>query len=158
MQFGPGIPSPFAQPSSPLRSFDFVRPHPGLGPERVMQRVILRPSRPILTQLNARALRPYTSVQAPKPTPGPTKPYEHEKAPKHEPSWLTRKLRQSPIAMRAFLRVFGALGYGSARQIAARRALGLYEQLCSGRAEEDRRFWAEGAHDFLPFPSHPDFP
>jgi cytochrome b pre-mRNA-processing protein 3 len=59
--------------------------------------------------------------------------------------------------MRAFLRVFGALGYGSARQIAARRALGLYEQLCSGRAEEDRRFWAEGAHDFLPFPSHPNF-
>jgi cytochrome b pre-mRNA-processing protein 3 len=52
--------------------------------------------------------------------------------------------------MRAFLRVFGALGYGSRRQVAARRALGLYEQLCAGRAEEDRRFWAEGACNFLP--------
>jgi cytochrome b pre-mRNA-processing protein 3 len=114
-----------------------------------MQRVILRPSRPLLTYLNAYALRPYTSVQAPKPTPGPTKPYEHEKGPKREPSWLTRKLKQSPIALRAFLRVFGALGYGSKRQVAARRALGLYEQLCAERAEEDHRFWAEGARHFL---------
>ena len=117
-----------------------------------MQRVILRPSRPILTQLNAYPLRPYTSAQAPKPTPGPTKPYEHEKAPKREPSWLTRKLKQSPIAMRAFLRVFGALGYGSTRQVGARRALALYGQLCAGRVEEDRRFWAEGAHNFFPIP------
>jgi cytochrome b pre-mRNA-processing protein 3 len=118
-----------------------------------MQRVILRPSRPILNQLHAYALRPYTSVQAPKSTPGPTNPYEHEKAPKREPSWLTRKLKQSPIALRAFLRVFGALGYGSKRQVAARRALGLYEQLCANRAEEDHRFWAEGARNFLPPPS-----
>lgn len=117
-----------------------------------MQRVILRPSRPILTQLNAHALRPYSSASVPKPTPGPTKPYEHHKAPPREQSWLTRKLKQSPIAMRAFLRVFGAMGYGSSRQIAARRALALYEQLCAGRAEEDRQFWAEGAHGFFALP------
>lgn len=117
-----------------------------------MQRVILRPSRPILTQLNA--LRPYSSAVAPKPTPGPTKPYEHQKAPPREQSWLTRKLKQSPIAMRTFLRVFGAMGYGSSRQIAARRALALYEQLCTGRAEEDRQFWAEGVHDFFVLPSY----
>ena len=55
--------------------------------------------------------------------------------------------------MRAFLRVFGAMGYGSSRQIAARRALALYEQLCAGRAEEDRRFWAEGAPGFFALPS-----
>jgi len=55
--------------------------------------------------------------------------------------------------MRAFLRVFGAMGYGSSRQIAARRALALYEQLCAGRAEEDRQFWAEGAHGFFALPS-----
>ena len=118
-----------------------------------MQRVILRPSRPILTQISAYALRLYSSAPVPKPTPGPTKPYEHQKAPAREQSWLTRKLKQSPTAMRAFLRVFGAMGYGSSRQIAARRALALYEQLCAGRAEEDRQFWAEGTHDFFGLPS-----
>lgn len=45
-----------------------------------------------------------------------------------------------------FLRVFGALGYGSSRQVAARRALALYEELCAGRAEEDREFWAQECH------------
>jgi hypothetical protein len=120
-----------------------------------MQRVVLQPTRPILTQLNPYIFRPYASVSVPKPTPGPTKPYEHEKAPKREQSWLTRKLKQSPIAMRAFLRVFGALGYGSSRQIAARRARALYEQLCAGRVEEDRPFWAKGMHDFLPISPFP---
>jgi hypothetical protein len=56
--------------------------------------------------------------------------------------------------MRAFLKVFGAMGYGSSRQIAARRALALYEQLCAGRAQEDRRYWAKGAHNFFPLPSY----
>jgi hypothetical protein len=56
--------------------------------------------------------------------------------------------------MRTFLRVFGAMGYGSSRQIAARRALALYEQLCTGRAEEDRQFWAEGVDDFFVLPSY----
>lgn len=46
------------------------------------------------------------------------------------------------------------MGYGSSRQIAARRALALYEQLCTGRAEEDRQFWAEGVHDFFVLPSY----
>ena len=45
------------------------------------------------------------------------------------------------------------MGYGSSRQIAARRALALYEQLCAGRAQEDRRFWGEGAHAFFALPS-----
>ncbi|KAI9452157.1 hypothetical protein F5148DRAFT_1300996 [Russula earlei] len=110
-----------------------------------MQRVILRPSRPILTRLNT--FRSYASVSAPKPTPGPTRPYHPEKiSPPREQSWLTRKLKQSPTAMRVFLRVFGALGYGSSRQVAARRALALYEQLCAIRAEEDREFWDEECH------------
>ncbi|KAF8470447.1 hypothetical protein DFH94DRAFT_771298 [Russula ochroleuca] len=115
-----------------------------------MQRIILRPSRPILTQLHAHTLRSYASASAPAPapklTPGPTKPYQHEKGLTREPSWLTRKLKQSPTAMRVFLKVFGALGYGSLRQIAARRALALYEQLCTGRAEEDSAFWTEECH------------
>ena|SRR6266849_6337347 len=111
-----------------------------------MQRIILRPSRPILAQLHAHTIRPYASAPTPtpKPTPGPSKPYQHEKEPTRQPSWLTRKLKQSPMAMRAFLKVFGALGYRSSKQIAARRALALYEQLCSGRADEDSAFWAEG--------------
>jgi hypothetical protein len=110
-----------------------------------MQRVILRPSHPIRIRQFSPALRSYASAPAPKPTPGPTKPYQHEKAPSPEQSWLTRKLKQSPTAMRAFLKIFGALGYGSSRQVAARRALALYQQLCAGRAEEDREFWANGA-------------
>lgn len=48
--------------------------------------------------------------------------------------------------MRVFLKLFGALGYGSSRQVAARRALALYEWLCVGRAEEDREFWAQECH------------
>ena len=51
--------------------------------------------------------------------------------------------------MGAFLKVFGALGYGSSKQIAARRALALYEQLCAGRAEEDSVFWAKGMRVIL---------
>ena len=114
-----------------------------------MQRAIQRPlRRPICIQRNAYILRSYVSAPASKPTPGPTKPYQHEKAPPPEQSWLTRKLKQSPTAMRVFLKVFGALGYGSSRQVAARRALALYEQLCAGRAEEDREFWAQGASPF----------
>jgi hypothetical protein len=118
----------------------------------LMQRIILRPSRPILTQLHARTIRPYASAPAPtpKPTPGPSKPYQHEKESMREPSWLTRRLKQSPMAMGAFLKVFGALGYGSSKQIAARRALALYEQLCSGRADEDSAFWAEGMYAIPP--------
>ncbi|KAH9018118.1 hypothetical protein EDB85DRAFT_2294643 [Lactarius pseudohatsudake] len=114
-----------------------------------MQRAILRPLRhPLCTQRSAYILRSYVSAPVPKPTPGPTNPYQHEKVPPPEQSWLTRKLKQSPTGMRVFLKVFGALGYGSSRQVAARRALALYEQLCAGRAEEDRDFWAQGASPF----------
>jgi hypothetical protein len=109
-----------------------------------MQRVILRPSHRIRIQQTSHALRSYASVPAPKPTPGPTKPYQHEKAQLPEQSWLTRKLKQSPVAMRVFLKVFGALGYGSSRQVAARRSLALYQQLCAGRTDEDSEFWAKG--------------
>ena len=119
----------------------------------LMQRIILRPShRPILTQLHAHPIRTYASTptQKPKPTLDPTKPYQHEREPSREPSWLTRKLKQSPMAMRIFLRVFGALGYGSSRQIAARRASALYQQLCTGRADEDSAFWAKGIRAILP--------
>ena len=56
------------------------------------------------------------------------------------------------MAMRVFLKVFGGLGYGSSKQIAARRALALYEQLCSGRADEDNAFWAEGMYAIPPLP------
>ncbi|KAI0306237.1 hypothetical protein B0F90DRAFT_1623146 [Multifurca ochricompacta] len=120
-----------------------------------MQRALLKRSQAILIQRNVNAyahaypLRSYASVSTtPKPTPpDPTqKPYQHEGAPPPEQSWLTRKLKQSPTAMRVFLNVFGALGYGNARQVAARRALALYEQLCVVRTEEDREFWVQECH------------
>ncbi|KAH9025551.1 hypothetical protein EDB84DRAFT_1612197, partial [Lactarius hengduanensis] len=69
-----------------------------------LQRAILRPLRhPLYTQRNAYILRSYVSAHIPKPTPGPTKPYQHEKAPPPEQSWLTRKLKQSPTAMKCHL-------------------------------------------------------
>ncbi|KAH9980901.1 hypothetical protein BGW80DRAFT_1453853 [Lactifluus volemus] len=108
-----------------------------------MQRVILRPSHRILIRHISQGLRSYASSSSPKPIPGPTKPYRHEKAPTPEQTWLTRKLKQSPTSMRVFLKIFGALGYGSSRQVAARRALALYQQLCASREEEDREFWAK---------------
>jgi cytochrome b pre-mRNA-processing protein 3 len=109
-----------------------------------MQRVILRLSHRILIRHISHAPRSYTSASSPKPIPGPTKPYKHEKAPSPEQIWLTRKLKQSPTAMRVFLKISGALEYGSSRQVAARRALALYQQLCASREEEDRQFWAKG--------------
>ena len=36
------------------------------------------------------------------------------------------------------------LGYGSPKQVAARRAFFMYEYLCSTRAAEDKQFWLNG--------------
>ncbi|TFY76045.1 hypothetical protein EWM64_g7967 [Hericium alpestre] len=45
-----------------------------------------------------------------------------------------------------FMKVFGALGYGSSKQVAARRALAIYENLCAVRAEEEQDFWQHECH------------
>lgn len=75
---------------------------------------------------------------------GPTKPYHHEKPPPPPPTWLTVQLRKNPLAMKLFLNMMSIFGYGSQKQIAARRALNIYDQHCSGKAEEEKEFWRDG--------------
>jgi cytochrome b pre-mRNA-processing protein 3 len=57
---------------------------------------------------------------------------------------LTRTVESSPTALRIFLKVTNVLGYGSAKQVAGRRSLVLYEQLCAPRADEEAAFWQDG--------------
>lgn len=75
---------------------------------------------------------------------GPAKPYHHEKPPPPPPTWLTVQLRKNPLAMKLFLNMMSVFGYGSVKQIAARRALNIYDQHCSGKAEEEKEFWRDG--------------
>ena len=80
-------------------------------------------------------------------TPGSTKPYQHEKAPPPDQSWLAQA-EAIADGNEMLLKVFGVLGYGGSRQVAARCALALYEHLCAERVEEDREFGAQGASPF----------
>ena len=61
-------------------------------------------------------------------------------------NWLTKKLEESPAAKKAFLNLVNAMGYGSAKQVAGRRAFAMYEKCCITRAEEDRQFWQNGTY------------
>ncbi|KAI0791148.1 hypothetical protein C8Q75DRAFT_716400 [Abortiporus biennis] len=81
-----------------------------------------------------------------KPLTGPLKPYEHKKPPPPPQSWLTRKLKENPAALRAFLGFSTLLGYGSAKQVAGRRAYFLYDRLCAVKAEEEKDFWQSECH------------
>jgi len=66
---------------------------------------------------------------------------EGEKVVEKEKSWLTRKVEASPTARAAFLAVAKALGYGSPRQLAGRRAFVLYENICAVKPDHDLEFW-----------------
>jgi hypothetical protein len=88
---------------------------------------------------------PATSA-TPKANAGTTKPALDA----HKESWFTGALRSSPLAMGIFLRAVRVLGYGTPQQIAARRTLALYEVLCSGRVEEEAKFWTEREYQILP--------
>jgi len=59
-------------------------------------------------------------------------------------SWLTRKINSSPRAKRIFVQVANAMGYGSPRQVAGRRAFNMYQDLCVRRADEESVFWRTG--------------
>src|ERR1700729_2360466 len=65
-------------------------------------------------------------------------------APPKQKSWLTRKLDSSPTAKRIFIKLANAMGYGSPKQVAGRRAFNLYQDLCVGRADEESAFWMTG--------------
>src|SRR6266576_247116 len=64
--------------------------------------------------------------------------------PQREKNWLTRKVETSPFARKVFLALAKSLGYGSPRQMAGRRALVLYENVCAPRPDEDKAFWQTG--------------
>ncbi|KAG2155268.1 uncharacterized protein EDB93DRAFT_1239181 [Suillus bovinus] len=78
----------------------------------------------------------------PTPTPTPTPP-SFEPIPQREQSWLTTKVKSSPILFSIFLSVARVLGYGSPQQFANRRTLLLYNTLCATRADETSEFWKE---------------
>lgn len=61
--------------------------------------------------------------------------------PSRQQSWLTQKVKSSPVLHTIFLGVAHALGYGSPQQLANRRALHLYNYLCATRVDEDAEFW-----------------
>lgn len=65
-------------------------------------------------------------------------------------SWLTRKVKASPTALNIFLKVAKVLGYGSPQQVTARRALALYRELCTVRADAESVFWTTGkSHSYI---------
>lgn len=68
----------------------------------------------------------------------------HPSPHKKQQSWLTRKINSSPSAKSAFVKLANAMGYGSPKQVAGRRAFNMYRDLCVGRADEESVFWVNG--------------
>jgi hypothetical protein len=77
-------------------------------------------------------------------TPVPNSNPPSQSSPQRKQSWLTTKVKSSPLLLSVFLSVARALGYGSPQQFANRRALHLYNSLCATRADQDSAFWREG--------------
>ncbi|KAJ7714343.1 hypothetical protein DFH07DRAFT_947789 [Mycena maculata] len=63
--------------------------------------------------------------------------------PERPPSWLTRKVLESPKNRERFLKVASLLGYGSPKGRAQTRAHVLYERVCAIKADEDKAFWRD---------------
>jgi hypothetical protein len=92
----------------------------------------------------ASAPPPAPPPKTPQPAP-PSKSYRYEKA-EPERSWVVQKIRANSTALN-FVRALGrAMGYGSTKQVAGRRTLAMYEQVCAIKASEDRVFW-QGERD-----------
>ena len=68
---------------------------------------------------------PQSPAQTKKVQPSPQPPAQ----PEAQTSWLTRKVKSSPLAKKLFLQVTNLLGYGSPKQVAAGRAFALYEHI-----------------------------
>jgi hypothetical protein len=63
-------------------------------------------------------------------------------------NWLTQTVRSSPLATKWLLSMGNLLGYNSAKQVAARRSLLIYENICVPRADEEAKFWKNGKRVF----------
>ncbi|KIJ67427.1 hypothetical protein HYDPIDRAFT_108196 [Hydnomerulius pinastri MD-312] len=75
-------------------------------------------------------------------TPPPTQlPKSPAQASGSEQSWLTQKVKSNPVLYAVFLGFARALGYGSPKQFANRRALHMYNTLCATRADQEADFW-----------------
>lgn len=68
-----------------------------------------------------------------------------------EQSWLTHRVKANPALHAIFLGFARALGYGSRKQLANRRALHLYNTLCATRADQEADFWRKGIPARFPF-------
>jgi cytochrome b pre-mRNA-processing protein 3 len=68
-----------------------------------------------------------------------------------EQSWLTHRVKGNPALYAIFLGFARALGYGSPKQLANRRALHLYNTLCATRADQEADFWRKGIPARFPF-------
>ncbi|KAH8092241.1 hypothetical protein BXZ70DRAFT_876111, partial [Cristinia sonorae] len=66
--------------------------------------------------------------------------------PQRKETWLASVLKQNPALMRAFVGLTRVTGYGSRKQVAARRALTMYQKLCVVKPEEDMAFWQNECH------------
>ncbi|KAF8128989.1 hypothetical protein EV363DRAFT_1400239 [Boletus edulis] len=62
-------------------------------------------------------------------------------APGKAQSWLTHRVKASPVLYAVFLGLARALGYASSKQLANRRALHMYNTLCATRADQEADFW-----------------
>lgn len=69
------------------------------------------------------------------------KPYQYEKPPAPQETWLASYLRNSPTAMSFFKNATGALGMGNARQVGGRVSYHYYQQVCATRVDEEKEFW-----------------
>ncbi|KAG6837468.1 hypothetical protein H0H93_009011 [Arthromyces matolae] len=61
-------------------------------------------------------------------------------------SWLTRKVKSSPAAMKIFVGLTNLFGYNSPKQIAARRSFVLYEHVVAATPDVDTQFWHQACH------------
>ena len=102
---------------------------------RLIARSLKHIRKPVFTQ-NARPRYLTTSNAPPNAQSGTTPPRQQ--------NWLTRQVKASPVALKYFLKVASLMGYTSPQQIAARRALYIYREICAVRADEESAFWTRG--------------
>ncbi|KAG1772054.1 hypothetical protein EDD22DRAFT_861511 [Suillus occidentalis] len=126
-----------------------------MSSHQLLVRQVVRSAHKARAHDKARAYRPFnvraisssvtrSAAAAPKLKSTPTSPSPSiEPAPQREQSWLTTKVKSSPLLFSIFLSVARVLGYGSPQQFANRRALFLYNTLCATRADEASTFWRE---------------
>ncbi|KAG6373714.1 hypothetical protein JVT61DRAFT_8108 [Boletus reticuloceps] len=85
---------------------------------------------------NIRLLASVSPSKQPEPQVTPPAP-----APGKAQSWLTHRVKASPVLYAVFLGLARALGYASSKQLANRRAFYMYNTLCATRADQEADFW-----------------